>query len=218
MERLYRDPDWLEQQYHDEGLTQQEIAEECGVSPRTIRTYMNRFGIETREVKGENHGLYGKERSEETKKKISAALMNREVSATTRQLISAANRGRPTSPEVKEKISRSLSGLTRSMETRAKMSQSTAGEQNPNWRGGYSRRYGAGWAPARDRVRNRDQVCQHCGDDGANRRLEVHHIVPVRVYRDSTELPLKAAHQLDNLILLCSRCHGKADHGLINFD
>lgn len=62
MGRNYRDEDWLEEQYHGKGLTQREIAEECGVSPRTIRKYMKRFGIETREVIGENHGLYGKER------------------------------------------------------------------------------------------------------------------------------------------------------------
>lgn len=61
MDRPYRDPDWLEQKYHGEGLTQREIAEECGVASSTIRKYMQRFGIETRELEGENHGLHGGE-------------------------------------------------------------------------------------------------------------------------------------------------------------
>ncbi|MFC7079839.1 helix-turn-helix domain-containing protein [Halorussus caseinilyticus] len=30
------------------GLTQQKIAEECGVSPRAIRKYMEKFSIPTR--------------------------------------------------------------------------------------------------------------------------------------------------------------------------
>jgi DNA-binding transcriptional regulator LsrR (DeoR family) len=47
MERPYRDRDWLYRKYHEEGLTQREIGEECGVSPTTIRKQMKAFGIET---------------------------------------------------------------------------------------------------------------------------------------------------------------------------
>lgn len=216
MDRPYRDPDWLEEKYHGEGLTQREIADRCGISPRTIRTYMTRFGIETREVKGENHGLYGKERSEKVKQRISEKLNGRTFSEDTRQRISDALRGKTTPPEVREKISRSLTGLERPIETREKMSRSTAGQNNPNWKGGYEYRYGGGWAPARDRVLERDEVCQHCGEDGSNRRLHVHHIVPVRLFRETAGLELGEAHQLDNLILLCDRCHGKAEHGKID--
>lgn len=182
MDRPYRDPDWLEQKYHGEGLTQREIAEECGVSPTTIRKQMKAFDIETREVKGENHGMYGKERSDEVKQRISEKLKGREFSEETRQRLSDALSGKTTPPEVREKISRSLAGLKRPMETREKMSRSTAGENNPNWQGGYEYRYGEGWAPARDRVLERDEVCQNCGEDGTNHVLHVHHIAPVRFY------------------------------------
>lgn len=216
MERPYRDREWLEHQYHEKGLTQREIGELCDVSPTTIRKQMKEFGIETREVKGENHGLYGKERSEKVKQKISETLEGRTFSEETRQRLSEAQRGKTTPPEVKEKISRSLTGLTRPMETREKMSKSTAGEKNPNWRGGYEYRYGEGWAPARDRVIERDKVCQHCGEDGSSHRLHVHHIVPVRIFREIASLDLKDAHTLENLILVCNRCHGKAEHGLID--
>lgn len=216
MERPYHDREWLEHQYHEKGLTQREIGELCGVSPRTIRKHMKEFGIETREVRGENHGLYGKERSEEVKERISEKLKGRTFTEETRQRISEAQRGKTTPPEVKKKISRSLTGLKRPMETRVKMSRSTAGEANPNWQGGYKYRYGEGWAPARDQVRERDEVCQHCGEDGSNRRLHVHHIVPVRKYRESDGLDLKDAHKLENLVLLCNRCHGKAEHGVID--
>lgn len=216
MDRPYRDPDWLEQKYHGEGLTQREIGKLCDVSPSTIRKQMKEFGIETREVKGENHGMYGKERSEEVKQRISEKLKGRTFSEETRQRISEALRGKTTPPEVREKISRSLTGLTRPIETREKMSKSTAGENNPNWQGGYEYRYGEGWAPARSLVLERDEFCQHCGEDESNRRLHVHHIVPVRLFRETDGLQLKDAHSLKNLILLCNRCHGKAEHGVID--
>lgn len=218
MERPYRDPEWLEGKYHGEGLTQREIGEECGVSPTTIRKQMKEFGIETREVKGENHGLYGKERSEEVKERISEKLKDREFSEETRRRLSDAQRGKTTPPEVKEKISRSLTGMKRPMVTREKMSKSTAGENNPNWKGGHVLRYGSSWGPARSKVRKRDEVCQHCGEDGSNRRLHVHHIIPVRKFHESDHHELEDAHSLDNLVLLCDRCHIRVEHGVIDLN
>jgi 5-methylcytosine-specific restriction endonuclease McrA len=213
----YRNGWWLAIKYHDEGMTQQEIADECGVSPRAIREYMSEYDIETREVAGENHGLYGSERDESVKAKISQALEGREFDEETIEQRAATRRGAETPPEVRAKISESLTGINRSESTRQKMSESTTGEQNPNWRGGYSRRYGSGWSLAREKVRDRDTVCQHCGHDGSSRQLQVHHIIPVREFRSSEKYELADAHQLENLVLLCNQCHPKADHGLIEF-
>lgn len=209
----YRDSDWLHRRYHDDGRTQHEIADECDVSPRTIRKWMNRHDIDTRDVEGEHHGLYGKTRSEETKQKISETMQGREFSAETRRKISQANRDRTVSPSSREKVSESLSGRTLSEETRRKMSEGTAGEKNPNWRGGYSGSYGPGWTLARERVIERDEICQHCGEDGTNRELDVHHIVPVRAYRENPDVSLADAHAVDNLVLLCKRCHALVEHG-----
>lgn len=129
-----------------------------------------------------------------------------------------AQRGQELSRDVREKIAESLEGLTRSKETRQKMSESTAGEQNPNWRGGYSRRYGPGWSIARQSIRKRDKVCQNCGHDGSDHRLEVHHIIPIRVFQSAEHLKIQDAHGEENLVLLCKRCHGRAEHGKIEFD
>lgn len=218
MERPYRDADWLRRRYHDDGATQREIAEECGVSPTTIRDWMKRHDIETREVRGKNHGLYGTERSEDVKQKISETLGGREFDEEWRERIAEANRGRSLSKETRERISTALEGREKSFETRKRMSESTAGEANPNWRGGYNRRYGAKWGPAGDAVVERDEVCQHCGEDGTDSRLQVHHIVPVRAFRDAEVVPLAKAHALSNLVLLCCQCHGKADHGLLGLE
>jgi 5-methylcytosine-specific restriction endonuclease McrA len=218
MERPYRDADWLRRRYHEGGATQQEIAEECGVSARTIRTWMKEHDVETREVRGENHGLYGTERSEATKQKISETLQGREFDATWRARIAESNRGRTLSTETRERISAALEGVPKSKTTRERMSQSTAGESNPNWRGGYGRRYGPGWGPAREAVRKRDEVCRHCGEDGSTHQLHVHHIVPVRAFRESVGASLSDAHDLSNLVLLCTPCHGKADHGRLGLE
>jgi 5-methylcytosine-specific restriction endonuclease McrA len=214
----YRDRDWLEVMYHGRELTQREIAERCDVSPRTIRTYMKEFGIPTREVRGRNHGLYGRERDEETRRKISDSLEDRDITPEWRKRISEALTGRKIPTDVRERIADSLAGMERSRETRRRMSESTAGERNPNWRGGGSRRewYGPGWTVARERVRERDGVCQHCGEDGQERDLHVHHLVPVRRFQETPEANVDDAHCLSNLVLLCNECHGLAEHGRID--
>jgi 5-methylcytosine-specific restriction endonuclease McrA len=218
MEKRYRDAAWLREQYHERGKTQRAMAEECDVSARTIRTYMRRFGIETRDLEGENHPLYGDERDEDVREQISETLEGREVSEEWRSKIADSLSGNTIPDDVRERISESLTGRTLSESTRRRMSRSSAGERNPNWRGGYSRYYGAEWALARDQVRKRDRICQHCGHDGTDRRLEVHHIVPVRLFREAEDVDVSRAHQLDNLVLLCNRCHGKADHGLLGLE
>jgi 5-methylcytosine-specific restriction endonuclease McrA len=216
MARRYRNGWWLAIKYHEEGLTQREIAELCNVSPRTIRNYMNEFEIETRDVEGENHGLYGTERDEETKAKISESLDGREVTEEWRENISEGLEGNSIPAEVREKISSSLDGIERSAETRRRMSEARVDEQYASWRPGNTLRYGPGYDAAREKVHERDQVCQHCGCDGSNRRLDVHHIVPVRKYHDADDVLLEKAHQLENLVLLCAACHVRAEHGKID--
>ena len=215
MVRRYRSGWWLDVKYWDEELTQEAIANECNVSPRTVRTYMNRFDIPTREISGEDHPLYGRERPDAVKRRIAASLKDRRFSEATRRRMAEAKNGTELPADVREKISRSLQGVSRSRETRRKMSRSTAGERNPNWNGGYSRRYGPGWTEARRRVRGRDSVCQHCGHDGADRGLDVHHIIPVRLFRETNGVALERAHDERNLVLLCKRCHSRAEHGHI---
>jgi transposase len=44
----YHDPEWLYNQYHGLGKSTPEMAEECGVVDSTIRTWMDRHGIDRR--------------------------------------------------------------------------------------------------------------------------------------------------------------------------
>lgn len=218
MDRKYRDPEWLEEQYHREGRTQQEIAEECGVSPRTIRTYMNEFGIDARELVGENHPQYGTERSEETKQKISETMQGREFTKEWRERISEAQRGADIPDDVRQKISESLTGLSRPDITRRKMSVSTAKKANPNWIDGRTSEswYGTEFHWAKKQVRRKYDACSECGEDGTNHYLDVHHIVPLRFFASDGTASVHWGHQEGNLILLCRPCHKRAEHGGIH--
>lgn len=218
MPRPYHDADWLHERYHGDGATQREIAEECDVSPRAIRKWMKRHDIETRNVEGENHGLYGMERSEETKRKIAEALEDRTYEESWCQRLSERQKGRELAPSTKDRISRALEGHEKSIETRWRMSEARRGEGNPMYIDGESDTYGPGWRVARDRVRERDGICQSCGDDGSDRSLEVHHIIPVSNFRVAEEADLSEAHELSNLVLLCRDCHEEAEWGDLSFE
>ncbi|WP_336038225.1 NUMOD3 domain-containing DNA-binding protein [Halobacterium yunchengense] len=216
MRRRYRDADWLRDRYHGDGRTQAEIADECGVSPRCIREWMARHDIETRAVEGEHHGLYGESRDDETRHKISESMRGREFTDETRAAISEAQRGRSLDEETRTAISEALSGTSKSSETRARISEAMTGARNPNWKGGYYRRYGDGWAVAKERALDRDEVCQRCCEDGTDLELDVHHVVPVRAFHEAEDKTPADAHDLDNLVVLCKRCHALVEHGSVD--
>lgn len=88
-------------------------------------------------------------------------------------------------------------------------SSSMQGEDHHNWTGGsHYWYYGSNWEEKKQEVHERDTVCRVCGHDGSKRRLEVHHITPIRTF----EIP-ENGNTLENLILLCSYCHGEVESG-----
>jgi DNA-directed RNA polymerase subunit RPC12/RpoP len=68
--------------------------------------------------------------------------------------------------------------------------------------------YGPNWMEVRDRIKERDGVCQICGEDGSSSILDVHHIEPLR----SFDNPEDANHE-DNLVLLCRQHHKQVELG-----
>lgn len=92
------------------------------------------------------------------------------------------------------------------------------GENNPAWRGGKKTYYGPNWHEARRTVLERDnKKCQHCGlsrdehYDRVGRDLEVHHRTPLREFDDNYE----EANDPENLVTLCSGCHKKVEHDIV---
>lgn len=85
------------------------------------------------------------------------------------------------------------------------------GEDNPCWRGGHPPYYGANWKRQQREARRRDQHhCQLCGipESECRRALNVHHIVPFRLFGVER---YKEANALSNLISLCDSCHKYAE-------
>jgi endogenous inhibitor of DNA gyrase (YacG/DUF329 family) len=179
---------------------------------------------------GENHPLYGKHRSEETKKKISDAhkgennpFYGKHHTKETKKKISEANKGEKNpnygkhpSDETRKKMSDANKGENssnygnhRSEETKKKISEGNKGEKNGNFKGGVSIRqfeeaFGISleeWKKLAQEIRKRDNfICQFCGKKNAT---DVHHIIPRRIKIDNSP---------DNLITLCRSCHAKIEH------
>ena len=104
-----------------------------------------------------------------------------------------------------EKPSRAAKRVYCSTECMAEAYRERVGPINPNWRGGSDGSYGPSWSAARRAARKRDKVCQLCGTGPkGGRALDVHHRVAFKVFGLERHAE---ANQLDNLIVLCRRCH-----------
>lgn len=136
------DRDWLYQKYWVEELSSEEIAKIVGCNSSAVLRALGRLGILRRTnseaKKGKLHPLWGKHRTEETKKKMSDAhkgkpglkgdkspMFGKHPSEETRGKMSDAQRGeknnnfgKPRSEETKRKISESERGKKVSEETK----------------------------------------------------------------------------------------------------
>lgn len=128
----------------------------------------------------------------------------------------------------KKKISKSLTGKSQSQETIEKRRQKQIGrkqpdsfiskmskENNPNWRGGYRKNYGERWRFIREEIIKKfNNKCVICGISRIdhlqkyNRDLSIHHIIKrSKFYKD-----INLSNFKDNLVSLCSKCHGLVDN------
>lgn len=85
-----------------------------------------------------------------------------------------------------------------------------SGKNHPNWLGGHLHYYGSEWRSVCAQVRKRDKICMDCGTtrNKAGRALDVHHIIPFRLFGKHKS---KEANQLSNLVALCRTCHTRTD-------
>lgn len=189
---------------------------ECGCGQEVARE-SNRF------VNG--HNRRGKGHSEETKRKISVALMGKFPNEETKAKLSVAHRGKYTGkdhpfygrnhteeskkkmsenaaarrPEVRAKLSAACMGKSHSEETKVKMSLAMRGDKNPNWCGGTSfEPYAPTFPQFKAAILERDNfTCQLCG---ITENLCPHHINYV-----------KTDDYIKNGICLCQSCNSKVN-------
>ena len=90
-------------------------------------------------------------------------------------------------------------------------SRAFVAEASPHWLGGAIDYYGPSWRPAQRAVRERDQVCQDCGDPPTVEALSVAHIIPFRAFGLARHAE---ANALENLRALCRPCHLIFDHAV----
>ena len=124
-EGRYKDESWLREKYRDEEMSLEEIGDECNVSGETVRHWVDKFGIETRDS------------SEAVKKQWEDNDERREQQAKTMM-----EKIRPEAPQIKHGEHRP--------ETIEKMAEAKVGEKNPVWVGGYEGEYGHTWSRMRD--------------------------------------------------------------------
>jgi transposase len=167
-----------------------DIADRFGVSYKAIVGSLRRNGIDVRSTKESHHRKAPRELREEEELRR----LYHDEGLTNREIADELGVSETTVTEWRRR---------HGIEAR----EPPTGEDHWNWNGGSeSIYYGSNWQEKRDEAYERDngtcQVCSEAGD--GDRRLDVHHIRPVRMY----DTPEKA-NVLDNLITLCRQCHRK---------
>ena len=196
IKRRYQDPKWLEQKYHGEGLSLPEIGDVCGVDPNTVKSQMDKHGIETRSI---------------PESRTDGDLEKLQDRGWLESEYIDAGRGTQDIADELGVCTYTVSKYLREQGIEARPSLSAEGEENPNWGGGYDGYYGANWGRQREKAIERDgHECIVCGCSEADheaergRSLEVHHVQPLRTF----DVP-EDANDLDNLVTLCWQCHHK---------
>lgn len=85
--------------------------------------------------------------------------------------------------------------------------ENLVGENSPWWKGGQPEYYGPNWDSIATSIRERDEhTCQYCDTQAEERKHDVHHIIPLRLFK-RWDVPLEDAHVPRNLVTLCRSCH-----------
>lgn len=90
-------------------------------------------------------------------------------------------------------------------------SKNRVGENHPLYNGGEYHQFGDNYEKNRQKVLDRDEVCQVCGGDGSVYDLHVHHIVPRRLF-ERWDKPVEDSNKASNLVTLCNRHHKMVEH------
>lgn len=177
---------WLRQKYETEGLTAAEIGDQLGCADSSVSRWLNEHGIDTSqnfltdEQKEEVARLY-------TEEYLSMQKIADEFGCSVNPVFDALHE----------------------MDIDTGKSR-YSGHRNEQFNGGKYLRDGLrllmgdeSWYETKRRVRERaGRECEMCGGGNGDKRLDVHHIIPI----------LSGGCNADELLMaLCRSCHAKAD-------
>lgn len=180
--QLFRDRDWLHNEYIAKKRSSCDIAKDFEVTDSAIIFWLKKHNISRRNTSQVRKIKYWGQSGE------SNPMFGKKSRAGTRH-----------SEEAKTKMSKAWECRIVSEETKLKLK----GEKNPRWLGGKSfEPYSIDWTQTlKQSIRERDNyVCQLCNKLLINKKACVHHI-------DYN----KTNNNLENLITLCSCCHTKTN-------
>lgn len=201
-DRRYQDRQWLREQYVEKRRDQQDIADECNVAETTICHWLARLDI----TDGESLATSACETCGEEFRYY--------PSVRDGQFCSNDCAGKPR----RRQVELTCSGCEETFERRQSLdteycSMACWGQDNRVETSGY---YSTHWIKQREKALVRDDYrCTVCGihDEEHRRRfgrgVEVHHIVPVRLFK-IWEKPPEHAHLLRNLVTVCRTHHPDA--------
>lgn len=90
------------------------------------------------------------------------------------------------------------------------ISENIIGEDHPSWKGGYYPYFGKNWRKVRRMLREQKKlVCSLCDtpEEELDTELHAHHLKPRREFEE-----VEDSNTLDNLVLLCNKCHKKVEN------
>lgn len=193
-----RDEDELRELYLDQRLSQKEIAKQLDCHKSAVLRWLDRFGIETRDISEANGVPADSPLRDE--QRLRELYVDRRLSQ--KEIAERLDCGRST---VSERLDK------HGIETR-EIGMALSGEHHPRWNPDRIDNYGPSWTAERRRsVRERDDF--ECQDSGCGMtqsasldehgcKLHVHHLKKASEFDDH-----EARNAPENLITLCPSCH-----------
>jgi len=183
-------------EYLEEGTPMYKIADEYGVNDATIARWLQKHGVDTRDIQEQNL------RSSDYPELLDYDWLWENYREKERY-----------TPELAEELgccdATVLNALYRHNIPVWDHGETIEGEKHPRWVENPEYNYGPNWQEQRRKaIEEGDEQCRACGmsrqehRDKYGRDIQVHHIIPLRKFDEP-----KNANKLSNLTPLCSGCH-----------
>jgi 5-methylcytosine-specific restriction endonuclease McrA len=199
-EPKYHKEKWLREKYVSEGLSTTDMADICGVNSKTIWYWLDKHDIETKSP--------AEVCRERNKQMYEHRLHHDEEWLYTRYVEESK-----TISEMAHEAECSLASISRMLHQHPDIEVHDRGPredtEHPLWYGRHETMWGRNWEQQRAKALELyGHRCGSCGSSESDvRRLNVHHVIPRREFRDGDDFDFEVANKVENLVPLCDRCH-----------